>query len=146
MKKTILIILLLLMVLTGCTNKNSKLSCTYTDSYNVTYKKEYTFKDGIIATINQTILTPKSMVQNPDTYISDYKDVNDNVEGCEASYKEENAYYVSNYKCDINIISDENALRIFAQNKDSLKYTRKEIINFHNSEEPGENGKKTICK
>lgn len=146
MKKTALIALILLVVLTGCTNKNSDLSCTYTDSHDVTYKTNYTFKDGVVATIEQIIKTSTSMVQNPEPFKIDYEDLLQTIEGCEGYYKEENGYYVSNYKCDLNIITDENAIKITGQNKDSLKQTRKEIIDFHNAEEPGENGEKTFCK
>ena len=55
MKKTVLITLTLLVILTGCTNKNSVLSCSYTDSYDTTYKTNYTFKDGVVSTIEQII-------------------------------------------------------------------------------------------
>lgn len=143
--KKILITVLFLLIVTGCTN-NDDLSCTYTDSYDVTYKVNYTFKNGVVATIDQTIITPVSMVENPDYFKSDYENINQNVNGCEASYIEEDGYYVSNYKCDLDIISDEDAQNIFAQSKEYLKQTRKQIVDFHKAEEPGENGEKTICE
>ena len=146
MKKSLLFSILLLVVLTGCTNKNSDLSCTYTDSYDVTYKVSYTFKNGVVATIDQTIMTPASMVENPDFFRENYENINQNVNGCDASYIEDNGYYVSNYKCDINVISEEDAHNIFAQSTDDLKQTRKAIIDFHKKEEAGSNGEKTICK
>lgn len=147
MKKIVLITLALLVILTGCTNKNSDLSCTYTDSHDVTYKTNYTFKDGVVATIEQIIKTPTSMVQNPELFKNDYENLNKNTDGCEGSYKEENGYYVATYTCDVNIISEEYAQKIFVKSKEDLKkLTRKEIVNFYKAEEPGENGKKTVCK
>lgn len=144
--KKIGMILILLIVLTGCTNKNSDLSCTYTDSYNVTYETNYTFKDGVVATINQIIKTPTSMVENPEAFKEDYEDINKNVDGCKASYKEENGFYITDYECDINIISEDNAQRVFSQSKADLKQTRKSIVEFHKSEKVGTNDEKTICK
>lgn len=146
MKKYVGILILSIIILTGCTNKNNDLSCTYTDNYNVTYETNYTFKNGVVATINQKISTPISMVQNPDAFKKDYDDINENVDGCEASYKEENGFYITDYKCDITLISNEDAKRVFSQSKEELKQTRKSIIDFHNNEESEKNDKKTICK
>ena len=147
MKKSVLILLILLVILTSCTNKNSDLSCSYTDSYDVTYKTNYTFKKGVVSTIEQIIKTPTSMVQNAELFRNDYENLNKNTDGCEGSYKEENGYYVATYTCDVNIISEEYAQKIFVKSKEDLKkLTRKEIVDFYKVEKPGENGKKTVCK
>ena len=135
--KKVLLIFVILFIFTGCTNKNSDLSCTYTDSYNVTYTHGYSFRNGVVAVLIEKRKVPKSELDNLDSLKNTIEGMKNDMPGCEGYFKEDDEFYVIEYTCDLDIMSEEDCKKVFGQSNDSYRVTRKEALEFWNKFEPG---------